>query len=59
VVRVTVPADFPNKGKFRTYDKAWNPTGWANEPQYVGQQPLRFPEDWKPDECFAGRKFRP
>jgi hypothetical protein len=56
---VTVPADFPNKGKFRTYDKAWNPTGWANEPQYVGQQPLRFPEDWKPDECFAGRKFRP
>jgi len=25
---------------FRTYDPAWNRTGWAEKPQYSGQQAL-------------------
>lgn len=48
----TIPASFPNKGKFRTWDKHWNPTGYADAPQYPGQQPTRFPEDWTPMQCF-------
>ena len=49
-----VPDNFPNKGKFRIYDKGWNVIGWSDEPQYSGQLPLRFPEEWSPFECFLG-----
>lgn len=50
-----VPESFPHKGKFRRYDKQWNllpPEQWTDEPQYPGQQPVRFPLDWTPLECF-------
>lgn len=54
---LTIPADFPNKGKFRTYDKDWSPNGWADVPQYSGQQSLRFPEGWSPFHCFLADKL--
>jgi len=44
--------DFPEKGKYRMWDKAWNPAGYADSPQYRGQQPMRFPPDWAPAMCF-------
>jgi len=44
--------DFPEKGKYRTWDKAWNPTGFTDDPQYPGQQTCRFPLDWSPAMCF-------
>lgn len=39
-------------GKYRTWDRSWKPTGFAATPQYAGQQPVRFPLDWTPGECF-------
>lgn len=39
------PDDFPNKGKFHCWDKAWNKIGYADTPQYAGAQPIRYPED--------------
>lgn len=39
------PADFPNKGKFIEWDRAWNRTGYRDDPQYPGAQPIRYPED--------------
>lgn len=49
--------DFPNKGKFRVYDKSWNHVGYADEAQYRGQLPITYPEDWTPLECFAGSRL--
>lgn len=43
-------------GKYRTY-KNWVPTGYADEPQYPGQMPIRFPEEWTPLECFLGEQL--
>jgi hypothetical protein len=40
-------------GKYKTY-KNWVPTGYSDEPQYSGQQPIKFPEEWEPIECFLG-----
>lgn len=54
--RLRVPDDFPNKGKFRTYHPDWSRAGYADEPQYPGQQPIRFPEEWTPFECFMARE---
>jgi hypothetical protein len=44
--------DFPNRGKYRVYDRAWNRAGCSDAPQYAGQQPIRFPEEWPPARCF-------
>lgn len=52
-------ADFPNKGKFIVWDRHWNRTGYADVPQYPGQQPIRHPEDATPYECFLGGYLRP
>jgi hypothetical protein len=49
---IEVPETFPNKGKYRTYSKSWDPLGWADSPQYSGQQPLNYPEEWLPLRCF-------
>lgn len=40
---VPFPSDFPHKGQFRTWDRHWNPTGYADAPQYMGQVPINFP----------------
>lgn len=56
---VPFPDTFPNKGKFRVYSSNWNPIGWGDLPTYPGQQPLRFPEDATPFECFIGCYLRP
>lgn len=42
---VPFPAEFPHKGQFRTWDKQWNPTGYADVPQYRGQVPVVYPVD--------------
>lgn len=34
--------------KYRTYDRAWNRTGYADAPQYPGQQPVRDGVDFAP-----------
>jgi hypothetical protein len=39
--------------KYKTY-KNWVPNGYSEEPQYPGQQPIRFPEEWTHLECFLG-----
>lgn len=39
------PENFPEKGKYRTWDKSWNPTGYADEPQHSGQGPIVYPPD--------------
>lgn len=45
---------------FRTYDPAWNRTGWADEPQYSGQPaltqdfPLKCPSCGKQDIVSVG-----
>lgn len=44
--------DFPEKGKYRRWTKSWEPDGWADEPQYAGRQPCRFPPEWSPIQCF-------
>lgn len=44
--------DFPNKGKYRVWDKSWNVVGYSDTPQHPGQLPIRFPEDWTPAQCF-------
>ena len=44
--------DFPERGKYRAWDKSWNPIGYADEPQYRGQQPTRFPPEWSAAQCF-------
>jgi hypothetical protein len=51
---IPFPEDFPEKGRFRTWAKDWTPTGFADAPQYRGQQPVRFPLDATPLECFLG-----
>jgi hypothetical protein len=42
---VPFPNDFPNKGRFIEWDRAWNRIGYVDAPQYAGQQPIRYPED--------------
>lgn len=45
-MRVTpFPSDFPEKGRYRTWDEHWNPSGFSDEPQYRGQQPVTYPLD--------------
>lgn len=46
---------FPNEGKYKQFDRGWNHVGWADEPQYPGQRPLRFPEEWTPLQCFLAK----
>lgn len=53
VVITLFPDDFPNKGKYRAWTN-WSPSGCSDEPQYPGQQPIRFPEDASPYECHVG-----
>lgn len=48
------PTEFPNKGRYRVYSKDWSPFGYADFPQYNGQQPVAFPENASPIECFYG-----
>lgn len=55
---VPFPNDFPNKGRFRTWDKDWNPTGFSDEPQHRGQVPLNYPEDATLFEIQAGGYIR-
>jgi hypothetical protein len=45
-----LPIDFPNKGRYYTFDKRWNRSGYADTPQYSGQQPIRYPEGDYPDD---------
>lgn len=52
------PEEFENKGKYRRWDRHWDPTGYADKPAYPGQQPVRFPEDATPFESFAGGYLR-
>lgn len=53
-----VPEDFPNKGKYRLYNKSWDHVGYSDTPTHPGQQPIRYPEDWLPLECFLGYEIR-
>jgi hypothetical protein len=39
--------------KYRTYDHAFNRTGYSAEPQYPGQQPIRGDTDY-PAACSCG-----
>jgi hypothetical protein len=48
--------DFPEKGRYRVYSHSWNPTGYADEPQYAGQLPTRFPPEWTPFQCFIAAR---
>lgn len=48
------PEIFPQKGRYRAYDKQWRRIGYADVPQYRGQSPVNFPEDATPFECFVG-----
>lgn len=43
--------DFPEKGKYHAWTSSWEPNGLSDEPQYAGQQPIRFPLDWTPAQC--------
>lgn len=52
----TVPAEFPNKGKYRAYSGSWAAAGWSDEPQYPGQMPLTYPEDWTLVDIALSRK---
>jgi hypothetical protein len=52
------PVDFPNKGRYYAFDKQWNRSGYADTPQYPGQQPIHFPKDATPAECFSGTYIR-
>lgn len=52
------PFDFPNKGRFYTFDRQWNRSGYADTPQYSGQQPIRFPEDAGLLEIQSGAYIR-
>jgi len=51
------PEDFPNKGKYVTYSSSWSRTGYSDDPQYPGQMPVTWPEDWSPWECWLGGKI--
>jgi hypothetical protein len=57
-VFVPFPEDFPEKGKYRTWDKHWNPTGYADTPHHRGQLPERFPPDALPIEAHLGGYIR-
>lgn len=48
--------DFPAKGKYKTWDESWNPTGHADQPQYSGQMPETFPPEWAPAMCFLATR---
>jgi hypothetical protein len=39
--------------KYRTYDAAWNRTGWADAPQYPGQAPVVDGMDYPLDARVA------
>ena len=45
--------DFPEKGRYRVWDKSWNPIGYTDEPSHAGQQPTRYPEEWTPAQCHV------
>lgn len=52
------PAHFPHKGKFVTWDRQWNRSGYAAHPQYPGQMAITYPEDATPLECALGGYMR-
>jgi hypothetical protein len=58
VTFVPFPEDFPNKGKFISWDKAWKRVGYQDEAPHPGAQPIRSPEDASPVECFMGGYLR-
>lgn len=39
---VPFPADFPEKGRYRT-PRVWNPSGFSDDPMYNGQMPVTYP----------------
>jgi hypothetical protein len=51
---IPFPNDFPEKGRYRTWDKNWNPTGFSDEPHHKGQPPIAYPLDASPLEAFLG-----
>ena len=52
------PDTFPHKGQYRTWDAHWNPSGYADSPQYTGAMPIKYPVDATPFECFIGGYLR-
>lgn len=52
------PDSFPNQGRYRRWSASWASDGYADAPQYSGQQPIAFPEDASLIEIQLGGYIR-
>jgi hypothetical protein len=52
-----VMPDFPERGLYKQWDKAWNAIDYSETPNHTGQIQCRFPPHWAPSLCFIANKI--